>query len=437
MKHQALHWVFEGHPVGDYYEAALPGREAFCMRDVSHQCTGAEILGLSSHNKNMFSKFAASISDTRDWCGFWEINRLDRPCSADYRDDTDFWYNLPANFDVLHACWRMYLWTGDKDYLVRPEFDHFYAQTMEAYIKRWDRDGDGLPDRNPGNGRRGIAGYDEDDPSKEKILVATDMLAAMARAHLSCAKICAALGRLEQAKTYRDKGDELLALLNNDFYTEEQGFADGLGRQRELLYRHGRHSTEYLTLYWDTVPDSTRREKMLDALPGTVAQADIEVFSHYPEIQWRYGRREQALLSLRRLMDPGLPRKEYPEASYSAVGAVATGLVGIKPDAAHGIIETCSGLSGIDWAELGYVPVMGREISICHEKLSKTSFTLESGDSVTWRGVFQGIGQVHINGSPVETYAVQREFDPDGEICSYCDVVVNAGEMAEAIFQKH
>jgi len=31
--------------VGYWYEAALPGREAFCMRDVSHQSIGAETLG--------------------------------------------------------------------------------------------------------------------------------------------------------------------------------------------------------------------------------------------------------------------------------------------------------------------------------------------------------------------------------------------------------
>lgn len=32
-------------PVGPWYEAALPKREAFCMRDVSHQCIGEEING--------------------------------------------------------------------------------------------------------------------------------------------------------------------------------------------------------------------------------------------------------------------------------------------------------------------------------------------------------------------------------------------------------
>src|SRR5688572_12712722 len=33
-------------PVGPWYEAALPSRNAFCMRDVSHQSLPAAMLGL-------------------------------------------------------------------------------------------------------------------------------------------------------------------------------------------------------------------------------------------------------------------------------------------------------------------------------------------------------------------------------------------------------
>jgi len=46
-KKQALSYVFDGDPVGPWYEAALPGRRAFCMRDVSHQAAGAQALGLA------------------------------------------------------------------------------------------------------------------------------------------------------------------------------------------------------------------------------------------------------------------------------------------------------------------------------------------------------------------------------------------------------
>ena len=53
-KQQALAYVGSGHDaVKDWYEAALPGRHAFCMRDVSHQAAGAAALGLQAQNKSM------------------------------------------------------------------------------------------------------------------------------------------------------------------------------------------------------------------------------------------------------------------------------------------------------------------------------------------------------------------------------------------------
>jgi hypothetical protein len=54
----------------------------------------------------MLRRFAASISASRDWCGFWEINKDGFPAPIDYRDDPHFWYCLPANFDVMAACYR-------------------------------------------------------------------------------------------------------------------------------------------------------------------------------------------------------------------------------------------------------------------------------------------------------------------------------------------
>jgi hypothetical protein len=119
-KKQALSYVFDNDPVGPWYEAALPGRHAFCMRDTAHQADGAQALGLAKYNHNMLRRFAENISASRDWCSYWEIDRLNRPAPVDYKSDTEFWYNLPANYDVLDACYRMYLWTRDKSYIEDP-----------------------------------------------------------------------------------------------------------------------------------------------------------------------------------------------------------------------------------------------------------------------------------------------------------------------------
>jgi hypothetical protein len=65
-KRQALIYVFDSDPVGLWYEAALPGRRAFCMRDVSHQAAGAQALGLAGYTHNMLRRFAENISDSKD-----------------------------------------------------------------------------------------------------------------------------------------------------------------------------------------------------------------------------------------------------------------------------------------------------------------------------------------------------------------------------------
>src|SRR5690242_20379730 len=60
-KQQALGYVStKTGTIGPWYEAALPGRNAFCMRDVSHQTEGAAALGLFSANHNMLCRFAES-----------------------------------------------------------------------------------------------------------------------------------------------------------------------------------------------------------------------------------------------------------------------------------------------------------------------------------------------------------------------------------------
>ena len=51
----------DSDPVGPWYEAALPNRQAFCMRDVSHQCIGEELNGHGRQNANMMGKFVENF----------------------------------------------------------------------------------------------------------------------------------------------------------------------------------------------------------------------------------------------------------------------------------------------------------------------------------------------------------------------------------------
>jgi hypothetical protein len=173
----------DNDPVGPWYEAALPKREAFCIRDVSHQSIGTEILWQGKQNLNMFRKFVENISESKDWCSYWEINRYNLPAPVDYASDEDFWYNLNANFDIIDACYKLYEWTGNKTYLTDPAFDRFFRLTLHEYVEKWQLQPDRIMDRQafmnlrPGTVKyryaRGIPSYDE---QQEEISVSGDLV---------------------------------------------------------------------------------------------------------------------------------------------------------------------------------------------------------------------------------------------------------------------
>ena len=429
LKNEALGWVFEGYPVGDYYEAALPGRDAFCMRDVSHQCMGAQVLGLGAHNFNMLMKFAGAISEARDYCSYWEIDRFDRPCPVDYDNDGDFWYNLPANFDVVDAIYRMYRWTGDRRYLTGPAFERFCALTMEQYIARWDRDGDGIPDRVVTEGRRGIASYDEGDEAVGGLKAGADLLCAQIRAYYSASEMCRLTGRKECARRYAKRGTALEEALRRDWYDRERGLAFGLGLDGRMRFLPRNPWAEKDFLYRG-LARHPEAEPILDALTQRMDDAIIELFSHLPEILWRYGREEAALRAIRRAMDRDLPRRDYPEASFCAVGAVAAGLMGIDPDGESGRVRTLSGLADVEWAALCHVQALDGRVSVEHWGHEASSLENECGHGLVWRACFPECRSIRADGHEVEA---RRATDPlSGRTLSFADIAVPAGQCVRA-----
>ena len=428
LKQQALFWVFEGYPVGDYYEAALPMRDAFCMRDTSHQAIGAQVLGLGRHNLNMVRKFAAALDPCRDYCSYWEIDRYDRPCPVDYTNDADFWYNLPANFDLVDAIWRLYRFSGDENYLYDGAIARFCAQSMEEYVRAWDRDGDGIPDRDPKAGRRGIGSYDESSESFTSVKVGSDLVASMIRAYASYARMCECRHQREAARIYEKRGQALKARLEQDWYREGRGYASALSQENEYLF-HG--SGEMTLLYWG-VAEGERAQPILDEISHGYEDMIIERFSHVPEILWKYGRNDAALAALRRAMRPDLPRREYPEASFCAIGALATGLMGLEPDVISGRVATLSRLPRGAWAALEHASALDGCCSVEHGD-GESTFINEGTRPVLWRARFLAPGAPCVEGME---FAGGEEVLPfSREIVRFAEVTVPAGASARAFLR--
>jgi hypothetical protein len=449
-KKQALAYAFEGDAIGLWYEAALPGREVFCMRDVSHQALGAHYLGLASHTKNMLRAFAENVSDSRDWCSLWEINRHGTPALQDYLNDEEFWYNLPANFDILNCCFRMYNLTGDQAYLNDPVFLNFYKRTVYDYVERWDIGVDKVMQRDrflnnsPENNRkfknnRGIPGYDEGD---EDYVVGLDLLANQQVAFESYANIQVIRREDKEAVDFFKKSDEVRNFINTVWWDKKtQQYFTHLDKNHALK-KNGKGSGIPSILYTGAAKDNLKHKKTLEALINELPKepgSGIEVLSHLPETLYRYEEPEKARQML--LFVFRSERREYPEAPFGAIGAMVEGLMGVELGtyATRSTIKTGefyeqnfitkSRLTdATEWAEMNYIPLKRNDISVRHEGSAKTEFTNNSGPQLQWKACFSGAYKtLHVNGKPVES--VIEILPINGEEISWVNVIVGPGEV--------
>lgn len=413
-KRQARAYAHDsGDPVGPWYEGGEPGRESFCMRDISHQAMGGHALGLAPHTLNMLHRFAENIAESRDWCSYWGMTRMNQPRRVDYEDDAHFWYCLPANFDVVAACHRMYLWTGDPAYVSDPVFLNFYERTVNDYVWRWGLDLDHIMTRprllnvrgifDPADKfqkARGIPGYDE---QTRGYVVAADVLATQYAAYNACAYFQEYLGHEDQARLFAGKAAALRKLVNTVWWDEaNQCFYARVNADHKVEGRDGG-----VFLYHGLIDDGPRLKAALSAIGMTRTSA---------EILYRYGEADAAYDRMMAVaFDPG-SRREYPEVSYSWVGALVNGTMGITveapapPDAwvkgywVDKVVRTLPGLgTKIAWAELRNLPVRANEIAVRHEGTTKTVMTNQSGPAFIWEACFPGSYEtLLVNGRPVK-----------------------------------
>ncbi len=461
-KAQALAYVFTGDPVGDWYEAALPKREAFCMRDVSHQAAGANALGLAAINKNLFRKFAVNISEAKDWCTYWEINRHDKPAPIDYRNDKEFWYNLPANFDVLDAIGRQYLWTGDRAYLDDPVFLNFYERTVKDYVERWALSPEKIMSRpaimnlavpldpkDPYRASRGLASYNEDE---EGLNVGADLPAVQYAAYKAYALIRRLRGETAEAAAFEKKAAEAKAFFHNTWWDP------AAGRYFVFHYPGGRFGKgigqEFLLYYGITAEGDPTRQTVRETLtrelytraraagadpgakPGTPTAIErmdinIEMRSYYPEIFFRRGEDAAALRTILNLCDPSTKRREYPEVSYAVIGALTRGMMGIEPDARDGSITTLPRLPGdVSWAEIKNVPVLGTIITVKHNGPGRTEFRNTGPADVMWKACFRDDHDtIDVDG---KAQTAERGKDEAGAVLSFVRLKVEPGRTVTA-----
>jgi len=387
-KQRALSCVYTGDPVGDWYATSAAGRSTvFCMRDVAHQSVGAAVLGLNRHTANMLRRFAQGIAKSRDFCSYWMVTKDGFPDPTSYNDDSDFGYSLPANFDILRACYRELLWTGDASYLDET-FSEFYERTVVNYIQAWDPDHDGIMKNSIRP--RVSASYHREGP---RFLTGADLIAGQYAGYLTYAAFEEVKGRpgslsRRVAQEYRSRANALRTRFNAEWWNPRQNrFYSGTFPDRSFSQDCVPDCNTYVL--WFGIPeDGPKTNATLDNLQAALPQSP-GALSHLPELLYRYGRRQQAHDLLMEIADPEFFGQHVSETAFAVVGAVATGLMGIAPDAPNSRLETLPRLpESLQWARLSRVPVLKNEITVAHRGSVETTFTNDAGPLLQWKAAF-------------------------------------------------
>ncbi|HEY1964677.1 MAG TPA: hypothetical protein VGG59_07095 [Acidobacteriaceae bacterium] len=429
-KQQALTYARPAAGVmGPWYEAALAGRNAFCMRDVSHQTEGAAALGLHAANRNMLRLFAQSIAKSRDWAAYWEIDGEGHPSSADYVSDTDFWFNLPANFDVLDAATRMWRWTGDDSYCNDPAFQHFFRVTMTDYMRIWQLTPDTILNRprianqRQAQGRfvhsRGIPSYTE---GSKDFIFGTDLLASEYRAIRSFQEIASTNADRKLAQQMQPTADAIQDLLERVAWSKTQQHY--LGTIRKDLSGSG--SGDGLVLYFRASKDPAHLRGALDYVssPNYWKHVNIEEETYLPLTLFRYGRAGAGYQILRDLSSPQKDRREYPEVSYAVIAALVSGVMGLEPrhSGEPFDVRTLSLLPATDRATLSGVAIGGNHLEITHIGQSQTRLKNNAGPALRWRAAFiSRVDHLRVNAKLV---VARQATLASGETIIWTDVIV-------------
>ncbi len=431
---QALSYVHSGDdPVGKWYEAALPDRQAFCMRDVSHQSLGAHYLGLQDHTKNMLYKFAENISESRDWCSFWEINRFNLPAPVDYANDQEFWYNLPANFDVLIACYDQYLLTGDNDYLQNPVFINFYQRTMDDYIEAWDLDIASIMTRDrfmnldaPLDSSysfqvsRGLPSYGEGEPVR--LYLGADLLCLQYQAYLTYESIIRLKGSGERADSLQKVLQDLKEWYNLHWWNLEDD------KPYSALLTDGTFTgnpSSYI-LQSQILDGSHKQEIALQGLLG-IEDINIESQSYLPRLFYDFDENRRASEELMDISRPLKERKEYPEVSYAVIEAMIEGMMGINVQAANRMISTMPRLTGTTkWVRFSQVPVFEGTMTVAHKANNETTVISHLDREIKWRAAFPlKIDSLLVDNQVIKT---QSGATLSGRETSWVEVTLQGGD---------
>jgi hypothetical protein len=271
--------------------------------------------------------------------------------------------------------------------------------------------------------------------------VGIDLLATQYAAFRAYAAIEAIRGNKPAAQLSLQTAARMKSLINTEWWNASQGyFYAFLNKQHQFTGRAGSD-----LLYREAAEDGAKTASALQTLLATMNTepvSAVEAKSHYAEILYRYGDPEAAYTQIMDLTRAGRERREYPEVSYSVIGALVTGLMGIRVEPTFPLTDIVAGkrfetavetlpqlTSKTGWAELSNLPVQGNVISVRHEGNRSTRLTNHGKSALNWKAAFTGSFEtLLVDGKPLKAHADPKHF---GRTVTWIALTVPPGSTVE------
>ncbi len=211
---------------------------------------------------------------------------------------------------------------------------------------------------------------------------------------------------------------------NSEWWDPAQARYYSLMMPDHTFYKGSVISADILPLLFGITEEGPKTEAALNDLERTPSTTPVGssapresscpaarfgTFSHFPEILFQYGRNDSAYKFLQEITDPAFLNRGKPEIVFAVVGAVASGMMGVSPDAPHQTLETLPRLpKQIQWVKLTHVPVLRNEITVQHRGVTETAITNEAGPDFVWKVSFPNPSssrnaRILVDGVPVPT----------------------------------
>jgi hypothetical protein len=432
-KSKALSFVETGKGTNiPCYRAALPWRDAYCIRDASHMAEGACILGLTNENLTMWKSWAALQTAARKYFTIWEVDFAGNifPCDgSDYLNDNVFWRMAPAMPDLIGQAYQNYRWSGDVQWITDKALTNFYKLTMSDFMIMHDANGDFIPEGTGECPKVPNGSYCE---MAGGYFVGGDTVAVTWDAYKAYSKILTAMGKTSEAAAYDAKANSVYSTYTNNWWdSANNNYYLSKDVKKNWVTNINQYTKEqlYFMAMKGIAQPGARADALLDAINNKAKACksnwNQESFTMLPMSFYNYGKNERGWYWLKYIMDK---KYHYPECSFLSIDGIVRGMMGVEAHAPEAMVSTLGRLpSEVSWVQVDHIPVGKNDILVKHENdKNKTTVKNNSGPSITWQACVAGFHSViYVNG--FSTAASQKSIN--GVTVSYVNVPLASGQQ--------